>query len=129
MGVAAANDRLPDTIGLKDLADFVVATRNGGANVIGLGHSLGYTRGILNALHFSEGSRIASMLHYALLGDSPKPPAVPPELTAAQRRWVRWRVGLLGGHIRLVAPLAPVLLLMGERAHRFGHWDRLQYCC
>ncbi|CAE8619078.1 unnamed protein product [Polarella glacialis] len=82
----AARGELPDTIKLTDVADFVVATRQGGGNLIGVLHSLGYTRGMLEALGFPEGKRVASMLKYAVLGDTPAP-AVPSQLSAGQRTW------------------------------------------
>jgi len=104
--VAAAQGRLPDSVGIRDVADFVMATREGGANLIGLLHSLGYTRGLLDDLGFSEGRRIASMLRYAIIGDTPEPPKVPKPLTAQDRAWVLWRIALLRCHIGLVAPVA-----------------------
>lgn len=109
--ISAAKGELPDSIGLRDVADFVVATREGGANLIGLLHSLGYVRGLLEALSFPEGHRIASMLKYAVLGDSSNPPKIPPPLAAEQRAWIRWRMLLLGGHIKLMAPIAQPLML------------------
>jgi len=50
------------------------------------------------------------MLKFAILGETDAPPKVPPSLTVAQSTWIRWRLGLLKGHIGLVAPLAPVLM-------------------
>eukprot|EP00971_Amphidinium_carterae_P017437 343834-Amphidinium_carterae.1 len=67
--MSASRHQLPETVGLKDIADFIVATREGGANLVGLLHSLGYVRGLLNALGFPEKQRIASMLKFALLGE------------------------------------------------------------
>eukprot|EP00435_Cladocopium_sp_Y103_P045577 s827_g13.t1 len=107
----------------KDVADFVVATRMGGANLLGVLHSLGYTRGLLEALHFPEQRRIESMLRFALLGDPPdgasghlkQPLAL--RLTAAQEAWVTWRVRMLGGHIRLLSPVARALI----------HWTRAEF--
>lgn len=104
--LAAAKGQLPDTIKLRDVADFIVATRTGGANLIGVLHSLGYTRGILEDLGFAEDKRLACMLKYAVLGETPYPPKVPPELTLEQASYVRWRIRMLSGHIRLLAPLA-----------------------
>lgn len=112
--IAASQGHLPDTIKLKDVADFVVATRMGGANLLGVLHSLGYTRGLLEALHFPEASRIQSMLMFAVQGDTPSPPPVPRALSARERAWVRWRVALLGGHIRLLAPLAQPLMTVAK---------------
>ena len=90
------------------MADFVVATRMGGANLLGVLHSLGYTRGLLEALNFSEERRIESMLRFAVLGDQPTPIIRP--LSASEEAWVTWRVRLLGGHIRLLSPVARALI-------------------
>jgi len=103
--LSAAKGQLPDTIGIRDVADFVVATREGGANLIGLLHSLGYTRGLLEALGFAESRRLSIMLKYAMLGDTPEPPATPPMLTLRQQLGVRWRVTVMGSHIQLLKPL------------------------
>jgi len=103
--VSAAKGELPETIGIRDVADFVVATREGGANLIGLLHSLGYTRGLLEALGFSESRRVSIMLKYAMLGDTTEPPAIPPSLTWRQQLGIRCRVTMLGSHIQLLKPL------------------------
>eukprot|EP00931_Biecheleriopsis_adriatica_P051111 TRINITY_DN29616_c0_g1_i1.p1 TRINITY_DN29616_c0_g1~~TRINITY_DN29616_c0_g1_i1.p1 ORF type:complete len:572 (+),score=152.74 TRINITY_DN29616_c0_g1_i1:40-1716(+) len=107
----AAKGQLPDTITLRDIADFVVATRDGGANLVGLLHSLGYTRGLLNALGFPEERRIASMLKYAVLGSSLDALAAPPELSFSQKAWLGWHVFVLRSQVQLLAPLAQPLLL------------------
>merc|ERR1711870_227720 len=109
MGCAARGE-LPDTIGLRDVADFVVATRNGGANLIGLLHSLGYIRGLLEELKCPESKRVAIMLKYAVIGDTPQPPLVPPQLTQSQRVWIRWHMALLSGHIHTMALVARPLI-------------------
>lgn len=67
--LSAAQGHLPETISLKDVADFVVATRMGGANLLGVLHSLGYTRGLLEALSFPEAQRLERMLRFALMGE------------------------------------------------------------
>lgn len=121
--ISAAQGHLPDTISLKDVADFVVATRMGGANLLGVLHSLGYTRGLLEALHFPEQRRIEGMLRFALLGDPPDGASghlqqpLELQLTTAQEAWVTWRVRMLGGHIRLLSPLARALV----------HWTRAEF--
>jgi len=120
--ISAARGELPDTIGIRDVADFVVATRDGGANLIGLLHSLGYTRGILEDLNCTEGKRVALMLKYALLGDTPQPPAVPPPLTQSQRAWIRWRMALLSGHIHTMAFVARPLLKCVKAQHAPPLW-------
>lgn len=105
--LSAAQGHLPETISLKDVADFVVATRMGGANLLGVLHSLGYTRGLLEALSFPEAQRLERMLRFALMGERE---GHPQSLSVAEEAWVRWRVRLLGGHIRLLSPIARVLV-------------------
>ncbi|CAE8581253.1 unnamed protein product [Polarella glacialis] len=113
--VSAAKGQLPDTVTMKEVADFIVAAREGGANLVGLLHSLGFTRGLLNALGFPEEGRIASMLKYALLGDSPEDQAVPPELSLSQKTWLGWRVLLLRSQVQWLAPLGqPFMACPGE---------------
>eukprot|EP00930_Biecheleria_cincta_P031283 TRINITY_DN21714_c0_g1_i1.p1 TRINITY_DN21714_c0_g1~~TRINITY_DN21714_c0_g1_i1.p1 ORF type:complete len:206 (+),score=26.19 TRINITY_DN21714_c0_g1_i1:2-619(+) len=108
--VSAAKGELPDSIGLRDVADFVVATRASGTNLLGVLHSLGYVRGLLEALGFPEGRRVAIFLKYAVLGDTLRQELVPRELTRRQKTWIRWQVFLLGGKLRLMAPFAKLLM-------------------
>jgi len=108
--ISAARGVLPDTIKLTDVADFIIATRKGGANLIGVLHSLGYIRGLLEALHFPEHRRIECMLKYAMLGDSSCPNAVPRALTMAEQYTMKWSLLLLTWHIRLLAPFASLML-------------------
>lgn len=115
--VSAAKGELPDTIGLRDVADFVVATREGGANVISLLHSLGYTRGLLEALSYREDRRLAAMLRFAIAGDALKPHTPPRALSRRESAWVIWRVGILRCHIAVLQPLAGPLL-------RFAHTEK-----
>lgn len=108
--LSAAKGQLPETIGLRDVADFVVATREGGANLIGLLHSLGYIRGLLEDLGFDEGKRLACMLKYAVLGDSERAGQLPRELTTTQQMVIHCQLGFLRGHISIMAGVAPVLM-------------------
>eukprot|EP00441_Pelagodinium_beii_P019170 CAMPEP_0197664028 /NCGR_PEP_ID=MMETSP1338-20131121/58385_1 /TAXON_ID=43686 ORGANISM="Pelagodinium beii, Strain RCC1491" /NCGR_SAMPLE_ID=MMETSP1338 /ASSEMBLY_ACC=CAM_ASM_000754 /LENGTH=542 /DNA_ID=CAMNT_0043242579 /DNA_START=43 /DNA_END=1668 /DNA_ORIENTATION=+ len=108
--LSAAKGEIPDTISLKDFADFVIATRTGGANLLGVLHSLGYTRCMLEALGFSESKRVKSMLTYAIRGDVAEPTAVPRPLSVSERAWIQWRISLLSGHIAIMAPLAKPLM-------------------
>eukprot|EP00927_Polykrikos_kofoidii_P077464 TRINITY_DN74403_c0_g1_i1.p1 TRINITY_DN74403_c0_g1~~TRINITY_DN74403_c0_g1_i1.p1 ORF type:complete len:568 (-),score=99.51 TRINITY_DN74403_c0_g1_i1:265-1968(-) len=96
---AAAAGRLPDTIGMREILDFVTATREGGANMVGLLHSLGYIRGLLNGLGLSEDKRLSSMLSYAMMGnavssDKNFASASSPGncLTLSQRSWIKYRM-------------------------------------
>lgn len=116
--IAASKGQLPSTVSLKDVADFIVATRDGGANLIGLVHSLGYTRGLLNALDFPEERRISTMLKFATIGDTPTPVATQSELSKAQSFRIRWHMFCLCTHIRILAPICAPLIRYGsaERA-------------
>mmetsp|Transcript_87448 Transcript_87448/g.136870 ORF Transcript_87448/g.136870 Transcript_87448/m.136870 type:complete len:573 (+) Transcript_87448:66-1784(+) len=116
--IAASKGQLPSTVSLKDVADFIVATREGGANLIGLVHSLGYTRGLLNALGFPEEKRISSMLNFATLGDAHIPAPMPSELSRVQLFRNRWHMFCLCSHIRILAPVCAPLIKYGsaERA-------------
>lgn len=116
--ISASKGQLPSTVSFKDVADFIVATRDGGANLIGLVHSLGYTRGLLNALGFPEDRRISSMLNFATLADAPIPVPMPAELTGAQSLRNRWQMFCLCSHIRILAPICAPLIRYGsaERA-------------
>lgn len=104
--VAAADNRLPVTVSMHDIIDFISTARGSGANFIGLLHTLGYVRGLLESLGFSEDQRLLSMLSFALLGNTKSPPAVPPSLPPRQRAWAQWRLTLLRMHILTVAPVA-----------------------
>merc|ERR1712232_1432621 len=127
---AAANGQLPDTVGFEDVASFVVAARSGGANFIGLLHSLGYVRGLLQDLGFQEGRRLASMLKFAMLGDVSDPlTVIPQELNMGQ--WMRlcWHLGCMECQVRAMAPLARAavhceMAPLGERACCRGTHDQ-----
>jgi len=108
--MSAAKSQLPETIGIRDVADFIVATRHGGANLIGLLHSLGYTRGLLEALEFPEGQRIKCMLKYAMLGDVESPSSPPRGLQQGEQLWMWWRMAILRSNIGLIAPFAGCLI-------------------
>jgi len=111
---AAAEGRLPDTVRLRDITDFIVASRNGGANITGLLHSLGYTRGLLQALGFPEAQRVEAMLRFAVLGLRPAR-EVPSGLSLSEKAWVKYRVALLSGQIHMLAPLASTCCVGSKR--------------
>lgn len=108
--VAASRGEVPDTVGLKDVADFIVATREGGANMIGLLHSLGYLRGLLDALEFPEERRIACMLRHARWGDADAPPPPGPDAERAASSGGVMQLASLRTKIRVLSPLARLLL-------------------
>jgi len=108
--ISASKGQLPDTIGIRDVADFIVATREGGANLIGLLHSLGYVRGLLEALQYPERRRVEVMLKYAVLGDAKTPPQVPRPLALSESVWMWGQMARFTSQVYLSAPLAVVLL-------------------
>jgi len=107
---SAAKGQLPETIGMRDVADFIQATRQGGANLIGLLHSLGYTRGLLEALGYPEERRLACMLKYACLGQSKSPATEPRRLSWLKRGSNCLHLTLLQLQITTLAPFAKLLL-------------------
>ena len=100
---AAANGRLPDSVDLRSIADFMTSARGEGSTLLGLLHSLGYTRGLLQALHLSEDRRLASMLKFAILGEANEPSR---ELTTRERLRSQWLLGCMQCQIHVLAPLA-----------------------
>lgn len=106
--ISASKGQLPDSIGIRDVADFVQATRHGGANLIGLLHALGYTRGLLEALGYSEEKRLNCMLKYAVIGDSARP--VPRSLSTFEQWTTWWHLRLLQAYIYGLAPFAWLLI-------------------
>ena len=51
---SAADGVLPDTVSLDEVWDLLVTMRGRGAGLLGLMHSFGYLRGLLNTLRFPE---------------------------------------------------------------------------
>jgi hypothetical protein len=82
---AAREGRMPPGLTLADLSDFLTGLHGAGGNILGVVHSLGYTRGLLNGLSFPERRRLRALASFACIGLSPKaahPPATPPALHA-----------------------------------------------
>jgi aarF domain-containing kinase len=65
---AAYRRQLPPGVSLKDVGETLVKMYGNAGLAIGLLHSLGYTRGLLNDLGCSERQRVASLARYARLG-------------------------------------------------------------
>jgi len=65
---AAWRRQLPPEVSLKEIGETLVKLYGGGGKTIGLLHSLGYTRGLLNDLGCSERQRLISLVRAARLG-------------------------------------------------------------
>eukprot|EP00288_Rhodomonas_lens_P020244 CAMPEP_0177691704 /NCGR_PEP_ID=MMETSP0484_2-20121128/1454_1 /TAXON_ID=354590 /ORGANISM="Rhodomonas lens, Strain RHODO" /LENGTH=639 /DNA_ID=CAMNT_0019202357 /DNA_START=14 /DNA_END=1933 /DNA_ORIENTATION=+ len=68
---AASKQQLPDSISLKDVGKCIASMHAHGSNMLGVLHSLGYTRGLLHALSFPERSRLQAMAKFAVIGLQP----------------------------------------------------------
>jgi len=70
---AAHDGRLPPDVRLKDIGDFLVSLHTSHGNMLGVLHSMGYTRGMLNDLKLPERSRVKAFGEMATKGMAPKP--------------------------------------------------------
>ena len=101
---AAARGALPPGVRLEDVGRFLVALHDeGGTNMLGVLHSLGYTRGILNDLKFPEALRLRAYARYASQGGRGGVAALRAAFDAEFLAWL----------IALSAPVAPVFALAG----------------
>jgi len=68
---AAARGALPPGVKLADIGKFLVSLHDeSGTNMLGILHSLGYTKGILNELKFPETLRLRAFGKYAAIGSA-----------------------------------------------------------
>ena len=124
---AAAKQQLPQNVSMKDVGECLVALHDAqgeGGNMLGVLHSLGYTRGLLNALHFPERKRLQSMIKYAILGllaDDMRAKALREGTRALP---LTTRAQLLAGdaYVYLLWLLIPVLVLMGPFLFLYEIW-------
>lgn len=70
---AARSGRMPPGLTLADLSDFLTGLHGAGGHVLGVVHSLGYTRGLLNRLAFPERRRLRALAAAAARGLAPPP--------------------------------------------------------
>ncbi|EKX38187.1 hypothetical protein GUITHDRAFT_115732 [Guillardia theta CCMP2712] len=123
---AAAKQQLPDSISVKDVGDCLVAMhgqQEGGkeeeGNMLGVLHSLGYTRGLLNSLRYSEKLRLKSLVKFAYIGlleEEERRVALAYYCGEGDMKpsWlVRARVSLGSLYVDFLALLIPVLLFLG----------------
>ena len=80
---------MPPGLTLADLSDFLTGLHGAGGNILGVVHSLGYTRGLLHGLAFPERRRLRALASAAARGIAPphaSPLATWIGTTAAQAR-------------------------------------------
>lgn len=65
---AAKEGAMPPGLSLQDVGKFLEGLHGSGGNMLGVLHSMGYTKGLLNDLGHPERSRLKSFVHYATLG-------------------------------------------------------------
>ena len=66
---AAHSGQLPPGVKMEDIGKFLVSLHDeGGTNMLGVLHSLGYTRGILNDIKFPESLRLRAFAKHASYG-------------------------------------------------------------
>lgn len=110
---------------MEDIGRFLVSLHaEGGTNMLGVLHSLGYTRGLLNAIKFPESLRLRAFAKYASYGLAQRalrpgagPHAAVPSGSAALMALALWSAALqaevLAWIITVLTPLAPLLALTG----------------
>lgn len=65
---AAQKGALPPGVTLQNVGEFLIGLHKGGTNVLGVLHSLGYTRGLLNDIAFPERLRLRAYVKHATVG-------------------------------------------------------------
>jgi aarF domain-containing kinase len=119
---AARKGALPPNTNLEDIGKFLVSLHDeGGTNMLGVLHSLGYTRGILNDLKFPEHLRLRAFAKFATLGVAVKgqnSKAVTSSgissMVAFSLLLAQVRVEVLKWIIAVLTPVAPILAIAGK---------------
>jgi aarF domain-containing kinase len=122
---AAARGALPPGVKLSDIGKFLVSLHDeGGTNMLGVLHSLGYTKGILNELRFPESLRLRAFARYAAIGarargasaeEKARLRATSSGIGTPHRVAIvlaALRVEILAWFVFVLAPLAPILFSM-----------------
>ena len=65
---AAKENKLPPSVSTKDVGDAMTSLHDMSGNVLGVLHSFGYVRGLLNAVSFGEKRRLKSIARMAVMG-------------------------------------------------------------
>ena len=109
---AAREKRMPPGVDLKELGQFLVNMHDqaGENNILGVLHSMGYTRGMLQDVGFPEKLRLQSYVRFASLGLNQQAPGQYDDSLSARahQRWCLLQVealsllvALLGGAVQL----------------------------
>jgi len=122
---AAYRRQLPPGVSLKDVGETLVKLYGRGGLAIGLLHSLGYTRGLLNDLGCDERQRVTSLSRAARLGledqcfragaaeargQAPELGATLPETRVlAPRLFVRWSMNWVSFQVRITSLVLQLL--------------------
>ena len=93
---------------LEDIGKFVSLHGEEGTNMLGVLHSLGYTKGILNDIRFPEAERLRAYAKYAAIGAAKSAPDAMATRAATMR--ASFDVDVLSWCIALLAPLAALLI-------------------
>ena len=106
---AASRGALPPGVKLEDIGKFLVSLHDEkGTNMLGVLHSLGYTKGILNDIRFPEAERLRAYAKYAAIGAAKSAPDAMATRAATMR--ASFDVDVLSWCIALLAPLAALLI-------------------
>jgi hypothetical protein len=124
---AAAKQQLPQNVSMKDVGECLIAlhdSQGDGGNMLGVLHSFGYTRGLLNHLKFPERRRLQSMIKFAIIGllpDELRAKAVQQGTSALP---LSTRVQLVAGdvYVYLLWLLIPVLVCLGPLLAVYEIW-------
>jgi aarF domain-containing kinase len=119
---AARKGALPPNTNLEDIGKFLVSLHDeGGTNMLGVLHSLGYTRGILNDLKFPEHLRLRAFAKFATLGVAVKGQNSKAVVSSGISSMVAFslllaqvRVEVLKWIIAVLTPVAPILAIAGK---------------
>ena len=83
---AAARHELPQSVSVREVGECIAALHASGANMLGVLHSIGYTRGLLALLAFPEQRRLQIMARFAVAPARAPAPAPAPAPAAVSRR-------------------------------------------
>lgn len=135
---AASRGALPPGVKLEDIGRFLVSLHDEkGTNMLGVLHSLGYTKGILNDIRFPEADRLRAYAKYAAVGATKSAPDSIATRVATIK--ASFDVDVLSWFIALLAPLAALLfgapggrtilraatVLVAPTAHALAAWSAL----
>ena len=116
---AARSGRMPPGLTMTDLSDFLTGLHGSGGNVLGIIHSLGYVRGLLNSLPFPERRRLRALARAAALGARVIHAPPPGGSGAARPGGVAWAAGEMAALqadclVWLLFPLLALLALLAQ---------------